>query len=1130
MTIVANDSITVSNVNDGTITHTAYAYSADGSDRFTTVYPKLNLLNGTKVNDIFKGTGTANAGGTQRYTLDKSLKISDLKLSNYQELIFEFDWKATGTNPSGTFVYQTQTYYKGTGVTVSPTNTSGHVKNTFYNLPVTTDISTFINIRQDNIPTTVTVEIYNVMMYIVDYSPWMPSASEVTTADYPSYMGQYSDFVQNGSSDPSKYIWSKIRGSDGNNSYLHTAYSWSSDGSDRFTTVYPNLNLLTNSLLTVPLVTTVSSTATLYGNPASVVNGVFTPTTYGNTDLTISANYISTLMLTNGTYSASLNIKNNSANVASFQFIFIAGNYVADTTKPAYVNGTSVPWDITAGNPRVALSIPANANDRYTLTFTSKNLVNNVGPFIIFRDTTSTPTLSFSKPKFEAGMPTPWMPSQSEVKPIDYPTFRGEYSDNEIESSSDYKKYSWTVYKGEDSRNYKAWSWSSDGSDRFTTVYPNLNLLVNSSAKTKDGFFKNFDKVENDYGEVTIKGTNTWVSKNLWGGFSINPRDYKPNDKYTMSMDVMFTSWNLPVGTTITEFWIGQRYSKSTDGSISSYKQICSIDLPRDPSDMLNQWIRITKTSTIPPYADPAVLTEALFMTKFTGASEGSFTVRVRKPKQEPGEIVTPWTPSESEYQDDWSNAVPKYIGYGGKNSQNPNDYDWEIGSGYTDAKTIVQQTQVTQLTQDLSGFKTTVSSTYLTTSNASNLYPTKDAVSGTYLNKTDATNLYPTKSTVTSQINQKATDITSSVQSWTNDKLTGYSTIQQTNNSIASAVADKADKSQITQLSNKITSKVSVGDVTSQINQEAGKILIQADKLVLSANTTVVEGDAFIRGDMIVDGTIKAKQLDVEKISSVSSKIGTIENDFTLADGRTGTLHIGDSEYRIDSQILQYDYLFKDNIFFNPEGLSFSFDGDTASNSGYGNYRKSGSDFYIQSLQSRASYNVSGISLSNESAGYRIRIDDNHKMGFVSENGQGFEFTGGGLSVNGGYVKSSLFKNVKVNIQESYTDTGWFGVNAKILKCYGVIQNRRHFNVEIDLKAPSLPNPDMLYRGKIANIVVGSLGEGSGNREFMIIIGVNDSIDNVMCRVYWRDGGNNWSELSKNDSTYLYKMEVISY
>lgn len=229
-----------------------------------------------------------------------------------------------------------------------------------------------------------------------------------------------------------------------------------------------------------------------------------------------------------------------------------------------------------------------------------------------------------------------------------------------------------------------AWAYSADGTDRFTTTYPNLNLLVNSSAKTKAGFFKNFDKVENDYGEVTMKGTNNYVSKGLSEGFSMQPRDYKPGDKYTMSMEIMFTSWNLPVGTTLTEFWIGQRYSKSTDGSISSYKQICSIDLPRDPSNMLNQWIRITKTSTIPPYEDPSVNTEALFMTKFTGASEGSYTVRVRKPKQEPGSIATPWMPSSSEVATaDWPSYIGQYSDFTSTVSTDPAKYSpWTIFKG----------------------------------------------------------------------------------------------------------------------------------------------------------------------------------------------------------------------------------------------------------------------------------------------------------------------------------------------------------------------------------------------------------------------------------------------------------------
>lgn len=287
-------------------------------------------------------------------------------------------------------------------------------------------------------------------------------------------------------------------------------------------------------------------------------------------------------------------------------------------------------------------------------------------------------TTTYHHQKLEEGdVSTPWSPAPSEA----HPSYIGQYTDFNTTASTDPTKYRWSLIKGSDSYIHTAYSWSADGKDGFTTVYPNLNLLVNTSAKTKDGFFKNFDKVENDYGEVTIKGTNTWVNKNLWDGFSIQPRDYKPNDKYTMSMDVMFTSWNLPAGTTLTEFWIGQRYSSG--GGISSYKQICAIDLPRDPSNMLNQWIRITKTSTIPPYENPAVNTEALFMTKFTGASEGSFTVRVRKPKQEKGSTATPWMPSASEVT---TSDYPSYIGtYSDDNVESSSDYSkyqWAIFKG----------------------------------------------------------------------------------------------------------------------------------------------------------------------------------------------------------------------------------------------------------------------------------------------------------------------------------------------------------------------------------------------------------------------------------------------------------------
>ncbi|MDN6079699.1 MAG: hypothetical protein L0I70_10355, partial [Lactococcus lactis] len=49
-------------------------------------------------------------------------------------------------------------------------------------------------------------------------TPYMLSESEVKTSDYPSYIGQYSDFTATASTDPTKYApWTVFKGIDGNN-------------------------------------------------------------------------------------------------------------------------------------------------------------------------------------------------------------------------------------------------------------------------------------------------------------------------------------------------------------------------------------------------------------------------------------------------------------------------------------------------------------------------------------------------------------------------------------------------------------------------------------------------------------------------------------------------------------------------------------------------------------------------------------------------------------------------------------------------------------------------------------------------------------------------------------------------
>ena len=72
-------------------------------------------------------------------------------------------------------------------------------------------------------------------------------------------------------------------------------------------------------------------------------------------------------------------------------------------------------------------------------------------------------------------------------------------------------------------------------------------------------------------------------------------------------------------------------------------------------------------------------------------------------------------------------------------------------------------------------------------------------------------------------------------------------STVTQLSNAIQSKVDSSTYTSAINQLSNDINLRVKSGDLISQINLQAGASLIQSDKLVLDANTTIVTGNAFI-------------------------------------------------------------------------------------------------------------------------------------------------------------------------------------------------------------------------------------------------------------------------------------------
>lgn len=247
--VVGTSSVTITNVNDGeagkpSYLHTAYANSADGTDGFTTVYPNLNLGDNTKT---FVGAeGGNNLSGSIRIDpATQKTQDGDFNYLTYKPTRDNSDWfrfflipdPATPNMTKVTVIpntnYTFSVWLKGTGQHTIYAYNSWTAPNTPWSLQInlTSDwkLYTFTATSKDVIPNN-PVQFFirsnngteiNLKKPKVEQgptaTPWMPSSSEVTTADWPSYIGHYTNFTQADSTNPSDYTWSLIRGNDGNN-------------------------------------------------------------------------------------------------------------------------------------------------------------------------------------------------------------------------------------------------------------------------------------------------------------------------------------------------------------------------------------------------------------------------------------------------------------------------------------------------------------------------------------------------------------------------------------------------------------------------------------------------------------------------------------------------------------------------------------------------------------------------------------------------------------------------------------------------------------------------------------------------------------------------------------------------
>ena len=239
MTIVASNSLTISNVNDGTITHTAYAYSADGTNGFTTVYPNLNLLDGSNSNDkswLLGGNGayTAqyvpfNSGYKYNFTYTRAstdwavYMFSGLQKDKFKpdtDYVLSFMANVSTDIKPGVLFANAPAQHNFVNQLNNPTisSSNGDQKvviqlRTSSSIPSESDQQLYINGFVNKVGT---FSIWDLKIEPGSTAtPYMPSSSEVTTADWPKYIGHYTDFTQADSTNPSDYTWSLIRGNDG---------------------------------------------------------------------------------------------------------------------------------------------------------------------------------------------------------------------------------------------------------------------------------------------------------------------------------------------------------------------------------------------------------------------------------------------------------------------------------------------------------------------------------------------------------------------------------------------------------------------------------------------------------------------------------------------------------------------------------------------------------------------------------------------------------------------------------------------------------------------------------------------------------------------------------------------------
>ena len=270
--------------------------------------------------------------------------------------------------------------------------------------------------------------------------------------DYYKYLGNYTDFVQEDSLNPTKYSWSLIKGADGETSHVHTAYAWSEDGADRFTKVYPQVNMLENTKNPTATKTPRIKGSSPSGTDTLIFQNGIThherKTIPSNGEMfyrfmsTTDGNLASTNLVKGETYYFGLDLR---AELAEGDYVTWRAQYKKSTGSwidfDGWKTGLSKIEGVTSEFKRFenALTIPKDAMTMYF----SYQVYPKSGTGVAIGS-----IVEFKNAKFALKSATPYTPTSEEDYENAYPTYTGTYSDFNVEGSNNPKDYTWVRSMG----------------------------------------------------------------------------------------------------------------------------------------------------------------------------------------------------------------------------------------------------------------------------------------------------------------------------------------------------------------------------------------------------------------------------------------------------------------------------------------------------------------------------------------------------------------------------------------------------------------------------------------------------------------------------------------------------------